>query len=135
MLEKKNTFLGRNKEILDVELRAILEVLNITSKETQNMTHTLVTIFCDFQKALRVIEYPLLQKRNRFLRDSIYKKIKKLESNKHYITIWWISSLSSLVGNKRANKMAKNRVEREEQRTEWWSLLVYIYKNLIQVQY
>ena len=86
-MERKKHLLGRNKEILDIELWAILKALDIAAKKTQNITNAPVTIFCDSQKALRVIEHPPSQKRNWFLRDSIYKRTKKLESNKHYITI------------------------------------------------
>lgn len=79
--------MSRNKKIIDVELWAIFEMLDTAAKVTQNMTNSLVTIFSYSQVALRVIEYPFSQKKNRFLRSFIHKKIKKLESNKHYITI------------------------------------------------
>ena len=59
-MERKSIFLGGNKEIFDIDLWAILEALDITAKETQNMTNALVTIFCNFQKALRAIEHPFL---------------------------------------------------------------------------
>ncbi len=130
-MERKSIFLGRNKEILDVELWAILEALDIAAKKTQNMTNAPVTIFCDSQEALKAIEYPPSHKRNRFLRGFIYDKTKKLKSNRHCVTIRWISSHSGLIGNERANKAAKNRAERGGQQAKRWSSLAHICKNLI----
>ena len=132
--KEKSVFLGRNKEILDAELWAILEALDIAAKETRNMANAPVTIFCDSQEALRAIEHPPSHKRNRFLRGSIYEKTKKLESNKHHVTIRWIPSHSGLVGNERADKAAKNRAERGGQQTERWSSLAHIRKNLVQAR-
>lgn len=43
------------------------------------MTNTPVTIFCDFQKTLKVIEHPLLHQKNWFQRDSICKNNKNLK--------------------------------------------------------
>lgn len=71
--------------------------------------------FCDSQKALRAIEHLCLYKKNRFLKGSIYEKAKKLKSNKYLITIWWIPNHLGLVDNKKANKVAKNRTEKEGQ--------------------
>lgn len=44
----KSGFLGENKEILDAELWAILEALDIARKETPNAGYTSIIIFCDF---------------------------------------------------------------------------------------
>ncbi len=108
--KEKSIFLSKNKEILDAELWVILEALDIVAKETQNMTNAPVTIFCEPQEALRAIEHLPSHKRNRFLRGSIYEKTKKLESNKHHVTIRWIPSHLGLVGNERADKAAKTEL-------------------------
>lgn len=79
------------------------------------MTNIPITIFCDSQKALRVIEHLCLHKKNQFLKGSIYKKAKELKSNKHLIIIRWIPNHLGLVDNKKANKVAKNRTEKEGQ--------------------
>lgn len=47
-------FLGKNKEILDAELWAISEALDI-AKKTNNMGNIPMTIFCDSQRALKAI--------------------------------------------------------------------------------
>ena len=52
---EKSIFLGKNKEILDIELWAIAESLDITLRETLTVPNTLLTIFCDPQKALMII--------------------------------------------------------------------------------
>lgn len=51
------------------------------------MTNIPIRIFYDFKKAQKAIKNLISQKRNRFLRDFIYEKIKKLDNNKHYIMI------------------------------------------------
>ena len=97
-------------------------------------TCTPVTIFCDSQEALRVIEHPPSHKRNRFLRGSIYEKTKRLESNGHHVTIRWIPSHSGIAGNEKADQAAKNRAERGGQQAERWSSLAHIRKKLEQAR-
>lgn len=80
-------FLGKNKEIFNAKLWAILVALHIAVKEILNLKNAPITIIYDSQENLRAIEHLLLHKKNRFLRGSIYKTTKKLESNKHHITI------------------------------------------------
>ena len=82
--KEKNFFLCKNKEVLDAELWAISDALDIAAKEIPN---TSVTIFCDSQEALRVIKRPPLHKQNRLLWGVIYKKTKKLKSNGRQVTI------------------------------------------------
>lgn len=45
--KEKYFFLGENKEILDAELWAVSEALNIARKETLNAKDILIKIFCD----------------------------------------------------------------------------------------
>ena len=129
--KEKNFFLCKNKEVLDAELWAISDALDIAAKEIPN---TSVTIFCDSQEALRVIKRPPSHKQNRLLRGLIYKKSKKLESNGRQLTIRWIPSHSGLAGNDKADQAAKNRAERGGQQAERWSSLAYIRKNLVQAR-
>ncbi len=56
--KEKGVFLGKNKEILDAELWAILTALDVALKETLNAKHASVTIFSDSQRALRVVGDP-----------------------------------------------------------------------------
>lgn len=69
--KKKKVFLGNNKEVLNVELWILLEALDIAIKTT-NMKITLITIFCDLQKALKTIVFFFICQENRFLRILIY---------------------------------------------------------------
>ena len=85
--KEKSTYLGKNKEILDAELWAILSALDIAAKKTLNAKNAPITIFCDSQKVLRVIEHPPSHRGNRFLRGFIYEKVEKFESNGHHVTI------------------------------------------------
>lgn len=63
-VRKKSVFWSKIKDILDEKLWAILEALDIATNNIRNMKNALVTIFCDSQKALRVIEQLSLHKRN-----------------------------------------------------------------------
>ena len=56
--KEKSIFLGKNKEILDVELWAIWKALEIALRETTNMKNVPVTLFYDSQKALKEIIRP-----------------------------------------------------------------------------
>lgn len=49
-MEKKGVFFGRNKEIFDAELCAIMNALEIAIEETSNTINTSITIFSDLQK-------------------------------------------------------------------------------------
>lgn len=60
---EKSSFLGKNKETLDANLWAILDTLNIPTKETVNAKDTPLTIFCDSQKALEAIQHSPLTKK------------------------------------------------------------------------
>lgn len=88
-----------------------MDALDIAVKETLIISTAPVTIFCDFQEDLRVIEHPLLHKRNRFLKVSIYKKTKRLECNRYYITIQWFLSHLGIVGNEKADQVEKNKAK------------------------
>lgn len=48
-------FLGKNKEVLDVELWVIAEYLVTTRKITINYNNTLIIIFSDLQEAFIAI--------------------------------------------------------------------------------
>lgn len=43
-------------------------------------------IFCDSQKALKVIAFSTTHQKNRFLRSHIYQKTEDLQRNGHLIT-------------------------------------------------
>lgn len=51
-MEGQKRFLRKNKEMLDAELWAVLEALDIARKETLNAKNAPITIFCDSQKAI-----------------------------------------------------------------------------------
>lgn len=63
-------FLGKNKEILDTELLAISDTLDIALKIAS--PRTLITIWSDSQKALRAIALPFTSQVNRFVRSQVY---------------------------------------------------------------
>ena len=74
-MEKKSTFLRKNKEILDIKLWSVLEVLVIAEK---NNPWTLVTILLKSQKILRAIILFFTSQKNRFWRSWVYKMTEKL---------------------------------------------------------
>lgn len=59
----KSVFLGKNKEIIDAELWAILEALIVATKEIQNTRGAPITVFCDSQKGLIAIQHTRLIER------------------------------------------------------------------------
>lgn len=69
--KEKNIFLGKNNEILDADLWAILEALD-TVKKIANAKNTTVTVLCNSQKALKAIALPFTSQEDRFLRSLVY---------------------------------------------------------------
>lgn len=89
-----------------------LDALDIAIQETSIANNTPITIFCDSQKALQAIQHPPSHKENRFLREQIYHKAKKLQNIGHPVVCRWTPGHSGLEGNKRADLMAK--IERKK---------------------
>lgn len=108
-METKSVFLGKNKEILDAELWAISDALDAAIRETSNANSTLITIFSDSQKALKVIQHPFSHKENRFLREQIYHKAGKLYNKGNSVICRWIPSHTGLVGNEKADLAARTK--------------------------
>ena len=115
---QKSVFLGKNKETLDVELWAISEALDTAMREILTVDNTLITIFCDSQKALTTIRQPPSQKENRFLRGQIYYKAKKLKTNGHMVVCRWIPGHTGLIGNEKADLAARNKAEKGGKQAE-----------------
>ena len=130
----KAFFLGKNKEVLDAELSAILDVLKFATKETRNAKDIPITIFCDSQKALIAIQHAPSQRENRYLRGLIYDKARELRESGHSIVFRWIPGHSDLIGNDKAHLAAKSRAEKGGKQAESWSSLAYIKKNLSHVR-
>ena len=124
--------MGKNKEILDAELWAISEALEIAEKIANPKMP--VTILSDSQKALRAIGLPCTSQENRFLRGHVYQKTEKLQRTGHHIIFRWIPGHSGLIGNEKANLSARNRAERGGKLTERWSSLAYIKRNVYDIR-
>lgn len=62
-------FLGRNKKSIDINRWIISEALDTIGRETLTVNNTLITIFCNSQKAFIAIRQPFSQKKNWFLRE------------------------------------------------------------------
>lgn len=71
--KEESIFLGENKEILDAELWAISEALDI-EKKIANPRKTPVTILSDSPKALRAIALPFPSQENRGSKESCVSK-------------------------------------------------------------
>lgn len=130
---EKIVFLGRNKEVLDAELWAILSALEIARDETFNTSNAPITIFSDSQKDLQEIQHPAAHK-NRFLRGQICHQATILQSTGHPIVCRWAPGHSDLEGNKKADLTANNRAEKGGKQAERWSSLAYIKENLAQAR-
>ena len=131
--KEQSVFLGKNKEVLDAELRAILKGLEIALKILHERDAP-VTIFCESQKALEVIQQIDSCNENRFLRNPIYQKAAELQRNGYLVTIRWIPGHTGLTGNEKADSAAKNRVQRGGKQAKRWSSLAYIRKNLNEIR-
>ena len=82
---KKNVFLWKNKKSLDAEIWSILEALEIATRNILAANTTLITIFCNSQKALTAIQQPPSEKENRFLKGQICYTVKKLMLKRHKV--------------------------------------------------
>ena len=131
---QKSLFLDKNKEILDTELWAISEALDTAIRKTSTAHNTLLTIFCDSQKALTTIRLPPLQKENRFLRAQIYYKAEKLKTYGHTVVCRWVPGHTGLIGNEKADLAARNKAEKRGRQAERWSSLAHIRENLAKVR-
>ena len=130
--KEKSMFLGKNKEILDAELWAISEALDIALKIANPRTP--ITIFSDSQKALRAIALPFTSQENRFLRSLVYQKTEILQRTGHPFIFQWVPGHSGLIGNEKPNLSARNRAERGGKLTERWSSLAYIKRNVCEIR-
>ena len=121
---EKSEYLGKNKEIVDAELWAILEALDIANTSAIG-SEVPVTIFCDSQKALNAIAHPSTCQEYRFLRDLIYKRTETLHRNGHHIKLIWVPGHSEILGNEKAHVVARKRAEKGGKLIERWSSLAY----------
>ncbi len=111
--ENKSVFLGKNKEIIDVELSAIATGLEIAGKITLDDRQTTpITIFSDSAEALNILgrSSPCA---SFYLRDTIFQKALDLTNKGHSVTIRWILSHAGLVGHDKADQSTKNKTQRE----------------------
>ena len=97
----------KNKEIVDIELWAILGALDIAN-QTGISRNIPVKIFGDSQKALNAIVYVSTYQKYRFLRSLIYQRTEKLQNNGHHTTFFWIPGHSEILGNEKADLVARN---------------------------
>lgn len=125
----QSVFLGKNQEVLDAGLWAILKGLEIAFKILQERDAP-VTIFCDSQKALKAIQQIDSCNKNRLLRNLIYQNVGKVHCNGHLITIRWIPDHTSLISNKKVDSAARNQVQRRGKQAKRRSLLAYMYIHI-----
>ena len=131
--KEKSEYLGKNKEIVDAELWAISEALDIANKSGID-SDIPVTILCDSQKALNATARPSTCQEYRFLRDLICKRTEELQSNGHHVKFIWVPGHSGILGNEKAHIVARNRAGKGEKLTERWSSLAYVRKNVDEIR-
>ena len=81
-------------------------------QETLSADNTPIKIFCDSQKALKAIRHPFSHNENRFLREQIYDKAKRLQDNGQSVVCRWIPGHTGIVGYKKADLAARSKVEK-----------------------
>ena len=123
-------FFGKNKEVIDAELWAILIGQETTGKITLDTHQTPITIFSDSIEALDTISQLSPVTKAPYLRNLIFQKISELKRRGHSVTIRWIPSHAGLVGHDKADQNAKNKAEKGGKPLEQWSSLSYIKKRL-----
>lgn len=123
----------KNKEIVDAELWAILEALDIANTSAIGRDVP-VTIFCDSQKALIAISRPSTCQEYRFLRDLIYRRAEDLQRNGHHIKFIWVPGHSEILGNEKAHLVARKRAEKGGKLIKRWSSLAYVRKNVDKIR-
>ena len=76
--------------------------------------NTFITIFCNSQKAFTTIRQPLSQNENRFLREKIYYKAKKLKTNGYMVVCQSIPGHTGLIRNKKVDLAARNKAKKQQ---------------------
>lgn len=109
--------------------------MGFARKKTLNNRNAPITIFCDSQKALKIIQHPPFHEKNLVLRSLIHQNAGELQSNGHSIAIWWILSYSGLLRNEKADFTPKAPAEKGEKLLECSSSLAHIKKNLIDIRH
>ena len=64
----------------------------------------------------------------------IYYTMEKLCENGSLIVFYWVLDHTSLIRNKKVHLAIRLKAKKRDKQEEHWSLLVYIKKNLMQVQ-
>lgn len=77
-------------------------------------TKTPVKIFCNLQKALRVIQHIALCNEHRFSIDLINHKAEELQCDGYLVSILWIPSHSDLTENEKSNLALKSKAQEKE---------------------
>ena len=126
-------FLGKNKGILDAELWAIANGLDVARKITQE-TNTPITIFSDSREALTEIQKVNPYTDSPYLKSLIHQKTNDLKQHGHPVTIRWIPSHVGLVGHDQADQKAKNTTCRGGKPEEQWSSLTNVKRKLVESQ-
>lgn len=111
--KERSVFVGKIKEILDAELQAVLETLNIANS-TGISKNTLVIIFCNSQKVPNTIASTSTGQKHPFQRSCIYHRTKKLQSNRHHIKFHRVPGHSEISGDEKANLSAKIELKKLE---------------------
>ena len=105
--QTQKTTAGKNKEIFDVEIWGISEVVKVAERSCMRAQQPLkINILCDLQPAinkLRVMD----NKGGQALKAQIYQKTKQLVQQRHKRSICWVSSYCGIKGNEKADLAAK----------------------------
>lgn len=109
--KEKNVFLGKNKEILDIELLAIFEALDIVLKIANSRIPIMVC--SNFQKVLKAIVFSFTFQENQCMQSQVYQKIEKLSQTEHFITFQQIFNHFRILRNEKVDIVVKNRVEKK----------------------
>ena len=125
--------MGKNKDVLDVELWRVSKVLGIMLRETAPKKAYKVTVFSNSQTAIRKIQVAKTEA-SQTLRAQIVKKAMELKANKRKVTIRCVPSYSKIEGNELADKAAKKAAEGRKTGNAQWSSLGYINRNITEAK-
>ncbi len=123
-------FLMENKDSFDAELWAISDALEISTKKTRNGNPTTVTVLTDSHAAITKILEPKVRPGGGAVRDLIYRNALNIRNNGHTLVLRWVPSHSKILGNEKADGVAKDVAHKGGRRTDHWSSLTHIKTEL-----
>ena len=110
---RRGTYLGKNKEVFDAEVFAILQALNLLSgRDEQGQRYT---VFSDSQAAIARAQHDRTGPAQALAKGAI-RVVDSITSRDNTVTLRWTLAPAGVEGNERADETAKRAAEDREER-------------------